>query len=111
MDIHFSSRRMEKLCNSDKEMRKKLGNRMAEKLQQRLAELLAVGTLEDIRSLPAARCHELIQNRKGQLAVDLDHPKRLIFEPNHNPVPKKTDGGLDWTRVTSIRVTEIVDYH
>lgn len=111
MEIHFASRKMQKLCNSEKEMRAKLGTRDAEKLKLRLNELKATTTLEDMRSVPAARCHELSQDRKGQLAVDLVHPKRLIFEPEHNPIPKKDGGGLDWTKVTEIMIREAVDYH
>ncbi len=111
MEIRFRSKRIAKLCNSEKEMRAKLGPRNAARLKQRLAELKAAESLEDMRSLPAARCHELSQNRDGQLAVDLVHPKRLIFEPGDNPVPKKPDGGLDWENVTSITVMEVVDYH
>jgi proteic killer suppression protein len=64
-----------------------------------------------MRSIPAARCHELKQDRKGQLAVDLVHPQRLVFLPDHDPVPAKDDGGLDWTKVTQILVIEITDYH
>lgn len=37
--------------------------------------------------------------------------KRLVFEPDQDPVPKKEDGGLDWARVTAITVVEIGDYH
>ncbi len=111
MEIQFRSKRIAKLCNSEKEMPAKLGPRNADRLIQRLAELKAAETLEDIRSLPAARCHELSQDRDGQLAVDLVHPKRLVFESDHNPVPKKADGGLDWPRVTSIMVMEVIDYH
>lgn len=92
-------------------MRATFGKPLAERLQQRLAELKAAETLEDISRLPPARCHELSQDRKGQLAVDLAHPKRLIFEPDHNPVPRRSDGGLDWANVTAIRVIEIIDYH
>lgn len=94
-----------------KEMRVAFGKPLAERLQQRLAELRAADTLEDISRLPPARCHELSQDRKGQLAIDLVHPKRLIFEPDHNPLPYKSDGGLDWSNVTRIRVIEIIDYH
>lgn len=65
----------------------------------------------DVRRLPAARCHELSGGLDGQLAVDLVHPKRLVFRPDHDPVPTKPDGGLDWTRVTRVLVTEVVDYH
>lgn len=111
MEITFISRKLQKVCNSEKEMRARFGKPLAERLQQRLAELRAADTLDDIRRLPPARCHELSQNRKGQLAVDLVHPKRLIFEPDHNPVPRKPDGGLDWSHVTRIRVIEIIDYH
>ena len=110
MEIHFVSRKIQKLCNSAKEMLAKLGPHNAARLKQRLAELKAAETLEDMRSLPAARCHELSQNRDGQLAVELVHPKRLIFKPGNNPIPKKPDGGLDWENVTSITVMEVVDY-
>jgi toxin HigB-1 len=111
MEINFASRKMEKLCNSEREMRGEFGPRNAKVLQQRLAQLRAADTLADVRRLPGARCHELTQDRKGQLAVDLVHPKRLIFVSDHDPVPKKEDGGLDWRQVTRILITEIVDYH
>lgn len=47
----------------------------------------------------------------GQLAVDLKHPQRLIFQPDDDPVPRKADGGLDWSLVTRVMILEIVDYH
>ncbi len=111
MEISFASRKLQKICNSEKEMVTKLGKQMAAKLQQRLAELTAAVTLDEISRLPPARCHELTQNRKGQLTVDLVNPKRVIFEPDHNPLPKNPDGGLDWHKVTRVKVIEIVDYH
>ena len=111
MEIGFASNKLAKLCNSQKEMRGKLGPRVAQRLAQRLNELHAATTLEDMRHLPGARCHELTADRKGQLAVDLIHPKRLIFQPDHDLVPTKPDGGLDWNAVTHILVVEITDYH
>ncbi len=111
MEITFSSRRIAKLCNSAKEMRAKLGDRNAKLLQQRLSEMKAADNLDDLGKLPGARCHELKGDRQGQLAVDLAHPKRLVFEAADNPKPRKPDGGLDWQRVTKVEVLEIVDYH
>lgn len=84
---------------------------MARKLRQRLAELEGLDVLADASMLPALRCHELTGNRKGQLAIDLVHPNRLIFRPGHDPLPTKADGGLDWSKVTDIVVIEVVDYH
>jgi proteic killer suppression protein len=110
MEITFGSRKMEKLCNSNKEMRARLGDRNAKVLQQRLAEIKAADTLADLGKLPGARCHELKGDRKGQLAVYLGHPRRLIFQPDHNPLPEKPDEGLDWQRVTQVTIIEIIDY-
>jgi plasmid maintenance system killer protein len=67
VEITFISRKLQKVCNSEKEMRAMFGKPLAERLKQRLAELKAADTLEDIRRLPPARCHELSQNRKGSL--------------------------------------------
>jgi proteic killer suppression protein len=111
MDIFFKTIKLQKICSQKKEAIKKLGPKMARKLQQRMMELRAAETLSDISRLPPARCHELKGNRKGQLSVDLDHPYRLIFIPANSPVPEKENGGLDWTRITKIKIIEIVDTH
>ena len=63
-----------------------------------------------MRALPG-RCHELKGSRKGQLSVDLDGPRRLILEPALNPLPVKDDGGLDWNRVSSVRILGVEDTH
>lgn len=36
---------------------------------------------------------------------------RLVFTPDHDPVPLLDDGGIDRASVTAIRIEEIVDYH
>lgn len=111
MDISFTKTKFAKLCNSEKKLRGEFGPRMAGLIQQRLFELHDAGNLEVMRTLPAARCHELTQDRDGQLAVDLVHPYRLIFKPDHDPLPLKDDTGLDWSKVTMIEVIEITNYH
>lgn len=111
MDIFFKTGGIQKLCSQNAVAQKKLGAKMARKLQQRMMELKAAVTLADISRLPPARCHELKGNRKGQLSVDLEHPYRLLFVPAHSPVSTKDDGGLDWAGVTEIEVIEIVDTH
>ena len=110
MDIEFANRRLQEACNSAKNMTREWGPQMAKKLQQRLFELAAAVTLEDMRKMPG-RCHELKVDRKGQLALDLVHPKRLVFSPGNNPTPTRPDGGLAWSKVTKIIILEVVDYH
>ncbi len=97
MDILFQDRKLEKACNDQSLLVRKYGPTRAKLLRRRLDELRAAEKLEVMRSLPQVRCHELKGNREGTLAVDLDHPYRLIFEPANNPIPRKSDGGLNWT--------------
>ena len=111
MNIFFKRVGIQKLCSQNAVAQKKLGAKMARKLQQRMMELKAAETLIDISKLPPARCHELRGNRKGQLSVDLEHPYRLLFVPAENPIPEKESGGLDWAQVTEIEIVGIVDTH
>jgi len=111
MEVSFATGKLQKLCNSAANLRGKYGPRMAALIQQRLAELADCESLEDIRSIVGASCHELSQNLKGHLAVNLVHPDRLVFKPGDDPIPCKPDGGLDWGQVTSIVITGIGDYH
>jgi len=78
---------------------------------RRLDDIKGMANLSELMKLPNARCHPLTQNRKGQFAVDLDHPYRLVFEPANDPLPKMPDGGLDYEKITLIRILEVIDYH
>ena len=111
MEIFFASRKMQKQCASEKETIKKWGSQNGERVRRRLAQLRAAENLAVMMALPFGRCHPLKGDRRGQFAVDVKHPFRLIFEPAHDPLPLKEDGGLEPAKVTRIRVLEIGDYH
>lgn len=114
MDILFNKERDRKTANSDALLFKKFkGNqRRAQLIRERLDELADSESLEIMRYLPQTYCHELKGNRKGQLAVKLDQGCRLTFEPADEPIPRKEDGGLDWSRITAIRIIKLSeDYH
>lgn len=111
MDIIFSTKKLQKVANDGRLLKKTYGERQAALIRQRLDELRAADVLDDLRLLPQARCHELIGDRKGQLSVDLVHPYRLILEPADNPFPQKPDGGLDWCQVTAVKIVGVEDTH
>jgi proteic killer suppression protein len=111
MEISYTSKRMQKLCTSEKEMRGKLGVRMAEVLQRQLAAIEAVTNLEELGLIPQTRCHEMKGDRQGQISIDLVHPNRLYISPDHDPVPRKPDGGLDRAAVTRVVIVDIDDPH
>ena len=42
------------------------------------------------------------------------HPhavERLVFEPNHEPIPRSEDGGIDVGQVTAIVIVDVTDCH
>jgi plasmid maintenance system killer protein len=111
VDILFQDRKLEKVCNDQSLLVRKYGPLRAKLIRRRLDEFRAADTLEVMRTLPQVRCHELRGDREGTLAVDLDHPYRLIFEVANDPVPGKPDGGMNWREVTAIKVLAVEDYH
>jgi len=110
MKIYFDTKKLQKQCSKRQEMVKTFGQRMSEKLQQRLFELEAAVTLSDISRLPPIRCHELV-NRQSVFSVDLEYPFRLLFIPSNDPIPRKEDGGIDREQVTEIEILSIEDTH
>ena len=111
MEIRFSTRRLERVFGSEREIRRVYGDAMAQVIRRRIALLVMADSLTEVPPLPPARRHSLSGTRRGQYAIDLAHPYRLIFEPNHNPIPLREDGGVDTDRVTSITILEVVNYH
>ncbi|MBT9145847.1 MAG: hypothetical protein DDT42_01724 [candidate division WS2 bacterium] len=111
MLILYKSNKLAKEFNNEDLLVKRFGERRANIIKIRLTQINAADSLDDLRYLRQMRCHELKGKRRGQLSVDLDHPYRLVFEPADNPIPKKADGGLDWRKVTIIRIISVEDTH
>ncbi len=84
---------------------------MASVIINRMALLDLAGSLDQVPTRPPERRHQLTEDRKGQFSVDLVHPYRLVFTPNHEPVPLAEDGGINLQQVTEIKILEVIDYH
>ncbi len=111
MDIAFRTSKLEKTFNATAVLRKAHGARMAKVVMTRMAVLKAARNLMLVPTTPPDRRHQLRGDRDEQFAVDLVHPYRLVFEPNHKPAPRKEDGGIDTERVTAITILDVADYH
>lgn len=74
------------------------GREMSEKIQMRIDQIRAADTIEEMIQYRIGRCHPLTNKRKGQYAVDLVHPYRLVFEKHGN-------------EIQIAHIKEIVDYH
>jgi toxin HigB-1 len=101
MIISYKNTREEEFYADKKALSSRHGERMAEKIGQRINELLAA---DNPRQLPRnARFHEHDGKRKGLFSVDLVHPFRLIVQP--------TCVYMNWFEITSVEIYEIIDPH
>ena len=98
MQIEYKNQKIEKVCTVASYAEKKYGVEMAEKIYQRINEIKAASSVEEMIHYRIGRCHPLSNNRRGQYAVDLIHPQRLIFEKVNQ-------------EIKIVNILEIVDYH
>lgn len=113
MQISFKTKKLQKELEDEKKLITKHGPIQAKLIKKRLMALRALETLNDLWppfSGPE-RCHELEGNLKGYLSIDIKHPYRIIIKPNHDPLPMRAQGGLDWSKVTHIEIIKILDTH
>src|SRR5690348_6421461 len=110
VEITFRTKKLGETCNDSKRAGRELGAEQAKRSRRRLADLASAANREVMRTLPG-RTHELSGDRKGEISIDLKHPYRLLFIPNHTPAPTKADGGLDWSNVTAIEIIDWLDTH
>lgn len=113
MQIQFKTKKLVKTFNSDKSLQREYGQQQAHAIKTRYARLRAATSLNDFAPpySGAARCHELTGNKAGIFSMDIKHPYRLLFKPNHDPVPQRPEGGIDWKQITAIEILGIEDTH
>lgn len=110
MKFSFSSNKFERQLSSEKEMNKAFGHVMPT-LKRRLTLLSSVACLADVPHTKPEGRHELVGDRKGHFAVWVSKNYRLIFKPDHDPVPLRADGGFDLHAITAVKFVAIEDYH
>jgi len=98
LDITYRNKKIKSVCTDAKTAVRAYGLEMALIIHQRIDEIHASDTVEMMVKLRIGRCHPLTQNRKGQYAMDLVHPYRLVFEKHGD-------------EIQIANILEIVDYH
>jgi len=104
LQLVYKTKKLEKECTNYKSAVKSYGDISAKKLHQRVKELMAASSLEEMVKFRIGRCHPLTGNLKGKFALDLQHPYRLIIEPTYNE-----DGQEDGIEL--VKLLEAKDYH
>ena len=89
MELTYKNEKLKELCVNpkyNKELVKKYGSDVAKKLPQRIKELEAFNSLNDIPTFPPFRRHKLSGNREGEFAINITNQYRLIFRQKDNNI-------------------------
>jgi hypothetical protein len=111
VEIAFANHRLKATMESQRELVRTYGDRLGNLIGRRLLELKALPNLAAGFQVPNLRLHQLSGARDEQFAVDLVHPRRLVFEVGDLPIPRQDDGGIAVDQVRTIIIREVVDYH
>ncbi len=109
MEIVFKTAKLKKICEDIKKANVEWGPQLARKVIRRLNDIKSAEYLKDLNHRPPTRSHTLHGERKGQYAVDLIHPYRLIFQPISGDGIILID--CDPSQITKVKILEVVDYH
>jgi plasmid maintenance system killer protein len=110
MEIQYRNNKIEKQLSNASEIKKAFGIN-AKKVSMRLAEIISSDNLAILMQIPAAKCHALSGDRKGEWALNISPNHRLIFEIANDPIPLKEDGSVNTILVTAIELSGTEDYH
>ena len=110
MKIEYRKNKLKKQLSNASEIKKAFGVN-ARKVTSRLDDIISSPNLAVLIQIPAANCHSLSGDRRGEWALDISANYRLIFEITHNPILETEDGSINILLVTDICILEIVDYH
>lgn len=108
MELRFKDKKLREICEIRAVAERKLGAACARRLLLRLQELEAA---QRVTVLVAGNPHPLKGDRAGMFALDLVGGRRLVFAPGNDPVPRLSQGGTDWSRVTIVCIEYVGDYH
>ena len=104
MELSFESKGLRRICENQDVAKLKLGEAVSEALRRRLADLRAAKSIYDI---VVGRCRFEDAKDEQIVIIDLLEDNRLVFVANHPRNPALTDGSLDWSAITRIKIIQI----
>jgi hypothetical protein len=108
LELAFNTKPLRTLCESEFQAKSDLGERVAEILKHRLADLRAATSTKD---LIAGRPLELDGADRQLMAIDLCDNHRIVFCANHTRNPTNETDDLDWPRISRIKILRIERSH
>lgn len=100
MELAFATKPLREICEKEDKAKQKLGTKVATVLKHRLADLRAAASVEDL----------LVGTLTKQAKIctlKLSSTTEIAFCPNHVTEPLLKSDGVDWAKVTRIKIIGI----
>jgi proteic killer suppression protein len=109
--ITFKTAKLQRIFNSHRNLVREYGEQNAARIAVRMAVLLQAPNLAAVPTGKPDRGHELKGNRRGQFAVDIVQPHRLVFRVSRDSSTQRQGRRIELGQVTAIEILGVEDYH
>jgi proteic killer suppression protein len=106
MEITFADRHIQERCESERALRRAVGDKCARCVMSRLADLQAATALDEFRRLPG-RCRELDGFRRGTLGIQLGAGRLLVLAPTKKAMQRVVPPWHEIDAVTILSITHV----
>lgn len=107
MEYFAESRKLAKILNDPRLLKRHYGKARAKRIQERLDEFDAALNLKQIPSDPPPRCYPLQGVYQDKFAVDVSSNYRMIFEG----YDKNDRLSTNKEKIVTVQIFSIEDYH
>jgi plasmid maintenance system killer protein len=109
VEVLFKNSKEKELYQDIRALRRDFGDVMAKLIIRRLNEIEAIGSVGELLNKKIGKAHILTGNYKHCIGLHLTGNYRLVINPLYE---KATDfSSVDFQKVCTVKVVEVVDYH
>lgn len=106
MHILFATRELQDEANAFQRLVKRYGEQKARKIRQRLAEIAAAESLQDLKTLPACKC-QCFDEAKCLFSLVTEKPSILVFDITRGFATKIVIPTLVWSEVKLVEIVSL----
>jgi proteic killer suppression protein len=103
LEIAFQTRELRNLCEKERVAQRQLGRAVAEKLKNRLADIIAAEQVDEV----IAGSPKIKGKLRDRIEINLGGGIRLVVCSNHHSPAVTKDGRVDWLHVSRLKVVHI----
>jgi toxin HigB-1 len=108
LELSFYDKNIRHICENNSFAIRKYGERVANKLKGRLADMIAVDCPLD---LPAGNLLIIKSSGDNVCKLELSDGYSLLFCQIQNKIPLDEAGEIDWSKVNRVKILKLVHNH